>query len=592
MKKKTKLLGIAAGALVLLLGAGYTVFVAPRLKQEKWIYIESEVSRGALKVGVTESGTLDYGITSVLYDLDLRVADSEDEEVDEDATEEETIAKYLKIEEIPVAIGQRVKSGDILVQFTAESVEGLRKTLESALVDAKADYGDAESEYDLAVLEAKTNYEITKVSEKYASAIYQNEKSFVEGEYTSLEAQLQLCKNKVTALEERVTEAEEAYAEARENYLEAQKSMDNTGMDNPVNFVTVQELFLSAQTRYENAETTLTQAKENLESNAAQMATLQSQLAGAAARKGIEKLEAENSYQESVIEGENAQVTYDAKLESLREDLQEEEEELRKMQEQLEAFEAFVGEDGCLYAEDEGIVTEVAYEAGDKLTTAGTVVAYATMGDMTITVDVTQEDVVSLAVGNSVEVVFAAYPDETYQGTITSINTTATSRDSATISYQVVVKVEGDTRKLYGGMTADITFVTEEKEDVSYVSRKAIVEQGGKTYVYVAGALGSRELREVETGIRNSSSVEIVSGLEEDDTIYIASRVSDEEALEASDEEEDIGENAEKSLGDGEMPFEMNGEMPAGDFPRMNGSMPGGGEMPGGGNRSERGAGR
>ena len=55
---------------------------------------------------------------------------------------------------------------------------------------------------------------------------------------------------------------------------------------------------------------------------------------------------------------------------------------------------------------------------------------------------------------------------------------------------------------------------------------RAIVEENGKTYVYRKTALGGRELAEVETGITNGVDIEILSGLEEGDTIYLASKVS------------------------------------------------------------------
>ena len=95
----------------------------------------------------------------------------------------------------------------------------------------------------------------------------------------------------------------------------------------------------------------------------------------------------------------------------------------------------------------------------------------------------------------------------------------------------MVIAVEGDTTLLYGGMTADIIFVTEQKEEILYISKKAIVEKDGKTYVYQKNMLGSMELQEVQTGIDNGVDVEIISGLEEGDTIYLASRVSSEDAV-------------------------------------------------------------
>ena len=82
-------------------------------------------------------------------------------------------------------------------------------------------------------------------------------------------------------------------------------------------------------------------------------------------------------------------------------------------------------------------------------------------------------------------------------------------------SYTVEISVEGALEKLYGGMTADVIFVTEEKADILYVSRKAIVEENGKSYVYRETALGGKELADVETGITNGVDIEILSGLED-----------------------------------------------------------------------------
>lgn len=383
-------------------------------------------------------------------------------------------------------------------------------------------------------------------------------------------------------------EAQEDYNEALADYEEAKASMDQVDTDNTINFMLIQNGYLSAQTKYENAKRTLKQAQQNLQDNADEIESLQRKLAAAQARKDIDKLDAEANYQEAVISGSNAEITYNAQMESLKETLQEAEEEKTKIEEQLEAFEAFVGEDGTIYATESGIVTEVAYEAGDRLVNTGLILAYATPGDMTITVDVTQEDVVDLSVGDSVDITFRAYEDTTYTGKIQSIDTTATAENSNTVSYTVVILVEGDTELLYGGMSADVIFVTEEKDDVLYISRKAIVEENGKTYVYRKNTLGNRELVEVETGITNGVDIEIVSGLEEGDTIYLASRVSSEEEVKSTseaDEQSSTGDNEFIMSDDMELPEGM--ELPS-DFGSSGGMSGGpgnsssGGGMPGG----------
>ncbi len=203
------------------------------------------------------------------------------------------------------------------------------------------------------------------------------------------------------------------------------------------------------------------------------------------------------------------------------------EESITDAREELDAFDEFVG-DGTVLAAESGIVTEVGYEAGDSLMNAGTLIAFAKADEMTVSVDVSQEDVVAMKVGDTVEISFSAYEGETYQGVIESITTTATSRNSATISYPVVVSIQGDTTLLYSGMTADVTFVTEETENVCYVLRKAVVSEDGKSQLYIKSG-DAYVLTPVTTGIQNSEYIEIKTdnqnGINAGDKYYIRTLV-------------------------------------------------------------------
>ncbi len=608
-KKKRLAVIIAAGCL-LLSAACYTVFIAPLLEKEQWIYKEETVERRILKTGVSESGSLEYGITPVLYDLDLDVSGNEEEE-DQEEDGDEAVQKYLKIEEVYVRPGQRISEGDLLYKFTQDSISDVRMLLKSAAAEAQSEYAQAQAEYSLSVLEAGTDYEIRKLDQQYAYSIYENSSQSISNEITGLQVEINRRIANIASLQEKVEEATEDFDEANQDFSRAEKPAVEG--NNAVNFMTLQKEYLNLQTQYENAKSALNRAQQELEDNAREIEALQKELAAESARSTIRRLDADETYQENIINGENAQINYEAQLESLKEALEEAEEEKDRIQEQLSAFEAFVGENGCLYAEGSGIVTEVNYEAGDRLRDAGTMLSYATPDDMTISVDVTQEDIVDLEVGDKVDITFAAYKDASYEGSIRSINTTATSRESNTVSYTVVIAVEGETSLLYGGMTADIIFVTEQKEDILYISKKAVIEKDGKFYVYYKTPEGEMELKEVEVGIDNGINIEILSGLEEGDTIYLASRVSSENAVMSNDSgtNGDVPENRPGGMGadwpDGAAGMEgipgegfEGGTMPGGGIPGGGGrpegggirgedGMPGGGGMPGGSGTAGRG---
>ena len=574
-KKQKKLILAGIALFLLILAASYTVFIAPLLQKEQWIYKEETVERGTLKVGVTESGSLEYNTKSIDYNLDLDVSDDDEDDSDDD---DDTVQKYLKIEEIYAASGQRVTEGEELLKFTEDSVEAVRALLQNAVVEAQADYAEAESTYELSLLEAQTDYDTQKISASYAASIRNTSGTSVTNKVASLQVQLEQKQANTASLQEKLTETQEDYQDALEDYEAAKEGYEGAGTDNTVNFMTIQNGYLSARSKYQQAKSALTQAEDALSENESAISDLQNQLAAAQAKQKIDKLDTEETYQEAVITGQNAQTTYNAAVEDLKETLQEAEETKEKREEQLQAFEDFVGSDGILYATEDGVITEVSYEAGDRLTTTGALFSYATSDDMRISVDVTQEDIVDLQVGDAVDITFTAYPEDSYTGSILSINTTATSDYSNTVSYTVEISVEGALEKLYGGMTADVIFVTEEKEDILYVSRKAIVEENGKTYVYRKTALGGRELAEVETGITNGVDIEILSGLEEGDTIYLASKVSSEAEVKSTEETADSGSSADTTTGSDMELQEFDESLMPEDM-----QMPSGGAMPQGG---------
>ena len=166
---------------------------------------------------------------------------------------------------------------------------------------------------------------------------------------------------------------------------------------------------------------------------------------------------------------------------------------------------------------------------------AGTMLSYVTEDACSITIDVSEEDISHISVGDTVTIEMNAYPDEEWEGTVSAVTTSADSEYSATVNYPVTIHIEGDTTRIYGGMTADITFVTDSVENVLYVDSSAVVTgEDGSTGVYRKDAEGNMVLRPVTTGFSNGTQTEILEGLSEGDTVYIAGTVGagmDEESL-------------------------------------------------------------
>lgn len=529
---------LAALILLLLIAASvYTVGIKPYRSTETYVYIEEEVSRGDLILGIMESGSLSLGECSVDYTLELEAAEDDDEEDGEDDEDDEEEIKYLEIEEVYVVTGQRIKEGEALFKLTDDSVASVRRNLRADLSEAQIALSEAQTDYQTSLLSAKNTYDTSVKAGNRAQTDYQAALLKSAAQITALEGEIEVLELEIRNAQEMLADEEflESVSDAQTAYRQAKVKYEETDVHNATAYV-------SNLSDYQEAEKALNQLLEEKQGyedlicdNQSSISEKQQEIEAARVSQVLENQEAENTYESAKLQGELAEEIYHYTMDSLEDQVIQAQNEYDTLQTQMDEFEAFVGEDHVVYAPESGLVTQVVYEAGDDLRNAGTMLTYSREDDYTVSIDVSEEDVAAVSVGDQVDLVFTAYPDQTFKGTIISITTSATTEHAATISYPVDIHVEGDTTLLYGGMTADVTFVTDSVEDVLYVSRKAVFEENGKSYVYRKSASGTREQVEVVTGFEDMASVEIQSGLSEGDTIYIKSVMNVQEQ-EASDE--------------------------------------------------------
>lgn len=570
-KKQKYIFIIACSAFCLIAASIYTVFIQPALQAEKWVYMESEVIAGDMTIGVTESGSLEYGETSQDYDIDLDFSEDADEESEED--EEDIVEKYLKVEDVYIVVGQRISEGQAAIKFTDDSIEDVRKLLTSNLTEAKIAYSEAKTEYDVNVLSADEDYQSSMVSGAYASKIYSQSILKAEGDITNNLLEIEQLSADIETLNESIDDLYEVFCETKETYDSAYEYVSGTDFSNIAIYVEAQTIYMNAESSYKKAEEEYNNAIDQIASKTEEIEELNTEISALKAELSLEKIDLEHEYAMSIAEQSVAESQYNISVSGLKENLTEAESDVEAAEEELEVFEEFVG-DGTIYTSGAGIVTSVSYEIDDYLIEKGSVFSYAEEDEMTISVDVSQEDVIDLSINDDVQISFLAYDGEIYQGIISEITTTVTSEDSATVSYPVLIRVLGDTSKLYGGMTADITFVTETKTDTLYVSKKAIVEQNGSYFVYV-DAFGGYELQEVKIGITDGIYTEIVDGLSAGDQIYIATKVTSNATKTEVTEEENNNEDEADVENSGDIQdMEMLEGMPSGEMP--SGGMPSG----------------
>ena len=525
MTRRTKR-GLAALCVVIgimIAAACYTVFIKPSQNVQQWAYREQTVQQGTLKSGVTESGTVAFGITSQIYDLDVSTDDDSDDEDEEDGQ------NYLKVEEVYVAVGQRIQEGDQVYRFTKDSIDSVRKALTYEKTEAQIALANAQTDYEIGVLEAELSRNETLLGTSLAQTTYDTAIARLSNDMAAKSLEIQQLLKEIYQLQCDLTAEEylEEKSDIVEAYEDAIEGVADASEDYVTNRVDAAQAFQTAKMSYEQFFSQFDESNQQIQDKIDEVHEIEADMIYDQQLLEKELLAAKQELNTSAVNGEIADVKYQSSLTGYENALSKAQRELEEASSKLDAFDEFVG-DGTVLAAGSGIVTEIGYEAGDSLMNAGTLIAFAKADEMTVSVDVSQEDVVAMKVGDTVEISFSAYEGETYQGVIESITTTATSRNSATISYPVVVSIQGDTTLLYSGMTANVTFVTEEAENVCYVLRKAVVSEDGKSQLYIKSG-DAYVLTPVTTGFQNSEYIEIKTdnqnGINAGDKYYIRTLV-------------------------------------------------------------------
>ena len=278
------------------------------------------------------------------------------------------------------------------------------------------------------------------------------------------------------------------------------------------------------ETQADNFEKEYDEAEDQIESLESQLKSAEIKYQQALLNQQINSITAENERISSLSGAENAEITYQLALLQAESSVLSAEDELANLQNQISEVQEALN-DCEVKARCSGLVMSVMVSEGDEISDNTTLAIVSNSEKAYVTVSISQDDIADVSIGKECNISFAAYPDEKYTGIVDSISTSPARSGASTVSYSVSVLVDGDCSKLYEGMTADVTFITKEIQDVLYISNRTVTSEDGKQYVKVKREDGTIEKVEVATGFSDGTNVEITSGLSEGDTVLIESTV-------------------------------------------------------------------
>ena len=182
-----------------------------------------------------------------------------------------------------------------------------------------------------------------------------------------------------------------------------------------------------------------------------------------------------------------------------------------------------------------GTIIEKDAKVGDAVKTGDTLCIVYDLSYLEMSINVDELQISSISVGQQVQITADAVPDKTYVGTVTRVSMKGAS-NGGTTTYPVSIRID-DTDGLRPGMNANAEIVVAKANNALVVPNAAVVRG---SYVLVtkdspsaANADTAMEAPEgfvyvpVKTGVSDDDYTQIVSGIQEGDTIgYDPSSVS------------------------------------------------------------------
>lgn len=224
---------------------------------------------------------------------------------------------------------------------------------------------------------------------------------------------------------------------------------------------------------------------------------------------------------ESVRQGGGAQMKKSARtiVESARERLQlfdvaehqiKELEQSRKIKKQLHIHSPF-----------EGRVMNIGAREGQYVSPKNELYLIADLSRIWVNVDVFEDELSWLKVGDRAEMRVRAEPGRVYAGKITFIHPVL-NRKSRTV--QVRLEFDNLDQSLKPGMFANVTLYTDSRPNAVVVPSEAIVRSGSREQLFVVREPGKFEPREVTLGVSAEGLTQILSGVQAGEQVVTSSQ--------------------------------------------------------------------
>jgi len=172
-----------------------------------------------------------------------------------------------------------------------------------------------------------------------------------------------------------------------------------------------------------------------------------------------------------------------------------------------------------------GTVTSLTNRTGDMVSPGSPAAQIADLSELYVDVPISEVDIPLVKVGQEAELVFDAYFEQTFYGTVTDVATVGVNT-AGIVNYNVTIRLDSDHEGIKPSMTVGVNILIEEKPNTYTVPAESIVSRNGNYFVYVLRDGKPVEV-EVKIGAYSSRKIEVLQGdIQDGEAILLSPPVS------------------------------------------------------------------
>ncbi len=171
-----------------------------------------------------------------------------------------------------------------------------------------------------------------------------------------------------------------------------------------------------------------------------------------------------------------------------------------------------------------GTIASVTTQQGETVAAglnAPTFITIIDLSKLEVNAYVDETDVGKITVGQEALFTVDTFADKDFKGKVTAIYPRAVLQENV-VNYITLISIENSEGKLKPDMTANVTVTLKKKKGVLAIPGAAVVREGGKKYVTLQSKDGKTTRKEVKTGWKEGTYLEITSGLKEGDVVLVS----------------------------------------------------------------------